>query len=205
RFLAPLVAQGVLIDGADASLHMLRACERRCQARALTTSLYQQLAHRLDLPHRYDLVIVPSGSFSLLIDANHARECLRRLFEHLLPGGRVVMEVEQYTGQLTGSGPWGGRWVDRPDGARILCSWLSRFNAAERISYGMGRYELIQNGRLLDTELEEFNLRFYEQDEFRSMLDAAGFANVQAHKAYGPDLPDSVDETLVFEAVRPAG
>ena len=84
-----------------------------------------------------------------------------------------------------------------------MISWPSHYNAAERVSHRLHRYELIKDGRLLQTEWEEFNLRFYESGECRAVLAVAGFTAIQHFKAYGQGMPDDTDESLVFECVRP--
>ncbi|MGH9424707.1 MAG: hypothetical protein ACRD2L_00125, partial [Terriglobia bacterium] len=61
----------------------------------------------------------------------------------MLPGAKFVLEIEQHK-ELSTSWPWGGRWVERPDGAKILISWLGNYNAEQRIAQAFNRYELIK-------------------------------------------------------------
>jgi hypothetical protein len=56
--------------------------------------------------------------------------------------------------------------------------------------------------RLLETEWEELDLRYYEAGEVSSLLQAAGFTSIQYYQAYGRGVPDDNDESLVFECVR---
>jgi hypothetical protein len=59
------------------------------------------------------------------------------------------------------------------------------------------------DGRVVETEMEEFNLRAYEAREFRALLESAGFVDVKALKAFEQRAPDEDDEGLVFECRRP--
>ena len=204
RFVVPLLASGCDIDGVDASPQMLQACGKKCADRGLTATLSEQFIHELDLPRRYALAIIPAGSFGLLTDPDQARESLRRIRESLLPGGRFVLEIDLCEPNRTsGSSPWGGRWVDRPDGARILISWLSRYDADARVVHSQNKYELVKDGQLLGTEFEDFRLRLYTAHEFRSLLAEAGFVAIRCHDLYGNDAPGPYAQEAVFDSVTP--
>lgn len=203
RFLLPLLEHGFPIDGVDASDDMLEACRKKGRLHGLTPMLFKQLLHQLDLPQRYELVMIPAGSFCLITDPLQIQESLRRLHAHMVPGATFVLEIEQLMPQVPQDEPWGGRWVNRSDGGKIVISWLSHYNPTERVSHSLHRYELIKDGRLLETEWEEFDIRFYETSEFSKLLESAGFTDVKTMKAYGNNAPADTDESIVFECVRP--
>ena len=56
-------------------------------------NLYAQAMHELELPRRYRTIIV-CGAFGLGGERDHDVEALRRLFEHLEPGGTLVLDNE---------------------------------------------------------------------------------------------------------------
>ncbi|MEO8903172.1 MAG: class I SAM-dependent methyltransferase [Polyangiaceae bacterium] len=203
RFLLPLLARGFDVDGVDASPFMLEACRQRAAQLRLTPTLLVQNLEGLQLERRYALAFIPAGSFGLLTQDAQAREALRRLHAALLPGGKLVLEVDRPAFETSTSWPWGGRWLKRPDGAMIVLSWLGQYAASERTSYSVHRYELVIEGRVVETEMEEFNLRAYEQQEFQTLLESAGFVDVKALKAFEQRAPDTDDEGLVFECRRP--
>ena len=125
-----------------------------------------------------------------------------RLFDHLLPGGVLVIEIETPTVHRR-SGVWQGRWWKRDDGAIIVNRQLNRYDAATRVETGLGIYELFEDGVLVETELDEWVCRYWEPDELRAVLDGAGFVDIRATKAY-TSLPLDGDETIVsFLAVKP--
>ena len=201
RLLVPLLERGHDVDGVDGSGHMLDRCRTRCAALGFNPALSQQLLHELSLSRRYRLIFIPEGSFSLVIDPNEARESLRRMHAALVPGGRLVIDVERYEGSENHRWPWDGRSVTRPDGARIIYSRLGHFDATRRISYSMGRYDLVEGGKLLETEFEEFNLRQYERNEFSALLEECGFIRVQMLPHYRQNS-SSPEGSLLFEAIR---
>jgi hypothetical protein len=110
-----------------------------------------------------------------------------------------VMAIERLMPDQPEDEPWGGRWVQRGDGARIVVSQLNHFSPAERVSHSVHRYELIKDGRLLETEWEEFDLRLYEAGEFSAMLDSAGFTDVQTHGGYDLKPLEPADDTIIYE------
>jgi len=203
RFLLPLLARGFDVDGVDASPSMLAACRARAAERQLTARLLEQKLEALELSRRYALAFIPAGSFGLISNEARALEALGRLYAALLPNGKLVLEVDRPAFETSTSWPWGGRWLKRADGALIVLSWLGQYAASQRISYSLHRYELVIDGRIVETEMEEFNLRAYEAQEFQVLLERAGFVDVKVLKAFEQRAPDPDDEGLVFECRRP--
>jgi hypothetical protein len=202
RFLIPLLERQFDIDGLDASQHMLRACHKRGQSKGLTPVLYEQFLDQIELPRQYGLVIIPAGSFCLITGDTSIRESLGRIYKLMLPGAKLVLEIERLVSKPTDAGLWGGRWVERSDGAKILFSWLSHYDETERISHSIHRYELIKDGQLLKLEYEDFDLRFYEPEEFRTLLENAGFREIKTFKAHQFRAPDEADDSVIFECSK---
>jgi hypothetical protein len=202
RFLIPLLERQYDIDGLDASPYMLHACQESCRKKGLTPVLYEQFMDRLELPRQYSLVMILAGSFCLITDDLQVRESLQRIYALMLPGAKFVLEIERLISKPTDLGLWGGRWVERSDGAKILISWLSQYDEAGRISHSIHRYELIKDGQLLKTEYEDFDLRFYDPEEFRSLLEGAGFKEIRIFKAHQFRAPDETDESIIFECSK---
>lgn len=183
RFLVPLREAGIDIDGVDASPHMLQACRDRCAARGLAGELTLQRLEELDLPRRYALAFITAGSFNLLNDAA-VPVVLAALAKHLLPGGRLVLELITGAGWRVGEPRWTGRWVDRPDGARILLSTLTQYEPDARSYHLIDKYELVRGSQLLETEFEDLRIRAYTLDEFRDVAERAGFTVESAQDGF---------------------
>lgn len=210
RFLIPLLARGYDVVGTDASPQMLAACRARLSEQDLMprADIRQQYLHELDIFPRQDaaLVLIPSGSFQLVTDMQQACESLRRICAILKPGGKFVFENGISKPAESSSWPWGGRWITRPsDGAKILLSWLGHYDAATSVNYNLHRYELFNDGKLLATEIEEFDLRQYSADELRTLLAQAGFEQIRMFKTYDPGCPvvGPTNEDVVVECRKP--
>jgi SAM-dependent methyltransferase len=197
RFLLPLAAAGIDIDGTDASVDMLAACATRCRDSNLSPQLTRQFAHEIDLPRRYAFAFIAAGSFGLLVDEASYRGLLQKLFEHLEPGGVLAMEVETpAAGASTQPGLWVGRWWNRADGALIVSRDISRYDSQKRVEHGLGIYELWVGGHLVESELNNWVRRFWTPEEMQHELQATGFADVLITA-----LDDAV---LLIEAHRPS-
>lgn len=191
RFLLPIQEKGFSIEGVDASADMLSVCRKKAEERGLNVTLYEQFAHELALPKLYDLIIIPAASFGLIIDSVEIDESLQRLADHLRPGGRLVIEVEPPENRPSSLGQVTASMREYPDGRRlILTSFTVSYDAAAQVSRSMNRYDLTQSGRLLETEYEDFSVRYHEQESFSARLKRAGFA-VQAMSTN--------EEALVFD------
>lgn len=204
RFLLPLLAQGFDIEGLDLSGDMLNACRTRARSMGLSPVLHQQTLAGLELARRFGLVFIPSGSLCLLTEEPLISAALNSIFAAMLPGATFVVEVERLLPrEASTSGTWGGRWVERADGAKLIISWLSQYSSVQGISRSIHRYELVKDGQLLASEYEDFELKFYEPDSFRELLEQSGFTEIKLMKAYEFAPPDDSEEGLVFECRKP--
>ncbi|MDF3071911.1 MAG: hypothetical protein K0R38_7512 [Polyangiaceae bacterium] len=203
RYLLGLLEHGLDISGSDASAHMLDACRVVAHQRGLAPELSQQSLEALHCARPPSLVFIPSGSFGLLLDDALVKAALRRVYEVLAPGGRFLVEAEKLlAGPAEPSGVWGGRWVDRADGARLVFSWLVQYSGAPNITTSLHRYELLEGGKLVATELEELRVRSYVPEDFRALLEAAGFRDIEPLKPYERALAEEDDDAIVFSAVK---
>lgn len=205
RFLVPLLKAGIDIDGFDGSSAMLAACRRRAAEHGLEPTMQLAMLGEYEARRSYALAFIPAGSFCLLTDPEVVLGALANLRAALAPGGRLLLDLERYLpgdSWSTGSGAWTGRWVQRPDGARIVISGIERLDESERVSYGMNRYDLVKGGRLLETEYEELDLRFYAEDEFLALLSKARFERGRVLDHYSVRRTDREAGFLV-EAFRP--
>jgi SAM-dependent methyltransferase len=205
RFLLPLLARGFDVVGSDASPHMLAACRARARQLGLQPALTEERLEALSSERRFKLIFIPSGSFCLITDEAAAFAGLLRVRELLAPHGRFIVEVERRDRARCSelSGTWGGRWVTRPDGAKIVFSWLPSYVAPTGICSSLHRYELVKEGRLSAQEFEDFELKLYELSEFRELLRRAGFTQIQALTPYSLEPVDEqssadADEGMIF-------
>ena len=203
RFLVAFLERGIDIDGVDSSPYMLQACHDHCESRGLRPNLYQQRLQELNLPRQYGCVFIPAGSFGLITDSGDAAEALRRIYQHLVPGGRLVLEIETPRALPESLGKWHESRLTRSDGAEVVFRALPEYDPARRVQQDVHWYGVFNNGRLVESETEHLSLRLYEEAEFRQMLAAAGFSGIVASRPYCDIEPTEEDAAIVFSCRRP--
>lgn len=202
RILISLLEAGLTVDGLDSSPEMLALCWKHCSDRGLDPTLHEGEMQSFSLPERYDALIVPAGSFLLLEDRRDSLEALRRFHEHLVPGGRLILDLEFRTDFRLDH--VSTKTFTTPEGDLItLESKLVEVDLLKQHSVVFLKYEKWSDGKLSEAELHRFPLRWYGVEEFKLVLEGEGFSDItlSAGYEYGK-LPSSAEQTFTFEARR---
>ncbi|STX50948.1 acyl-CoA N-acyltransferase [Legionella busanensis] len=199
RFLLPMLADGLAIEGFDASSSMLSALKTKASAKKIKPVIWQGLIEDLNQPKTYELIFIPSGSFGLITNLQTIKNALTAIYRHLVPGGLFVFEVETFAALPKELGLWrGSRW--RLDNNKfILLSQLAMLE--EDICYSIGKYELIHGHSIIQTEIEEYKIRLYNDPTFLlDLLKRVGFRQIELIKAFDrSQSPSTHDESIVYE------
>ena len=105
RLLLLYLQAGLDVDGCDYSKDILAVCQERIKKADLSTGLYAQAMHELDLPRRYRTIFA-SGVIGLGGERRLTMQAMQRCYEHLRPNGIFAFDYMV-------------RWNDPP-------AWLSR-------------------------------------------------------------------------------
>jgi SAM-dependent methyltransferase len=203
RFLCGLAKRGYDVTGIDQSVPMLEACRAKLGKEGLKAELLEKKLEDIpELGRRFGLVIVPAGSFGL-IEPAAVPQVLQSFFKALLPGGKVVLDVEKILEEKSFDWPWGGKWIDTPQGDVLMINWIGRYDHTQRLIYDMHRYELIRSGAIVETEVETMNRRLYGEDEFLALLSQAGFVRGKRLDTSSFRSGEEAQGNMVFEATRP--
>lgn len=192
RFLIPLLQAGHDIAGFDASQDMLDALRRRwAQISPTPAPVWQELVQNFTSQQQYQLIFIPYGSWGLITNLAQARAGLQRLYDHLKPGGKLIIEIETITSLSDNLGLRLRDIQSLPDGSRIALNALGSYNSATQIFRSTCSYELMINGQVTATEHELFEQYLYRQDEFDADLRAVGCHNFTVYQdhAYTPAQP----------------
>jgi SAM-dependent methyltransferase len=217
RLLLPYLRDGLDVDGCDVSADMIALCREAAEREGLEPSLYVQPKHELDLPRRYRTVFM-CGALGVGSTRAEDQEALRRVHDHLEPGGTFVLDNEVPYADGAGWEYW------LPD-ARATLPRPRRQPGKRRVGSDGAEYEL--RSRLLDVDpLEQqvrmemrafmwrdgelvaedehlLTLTLYFKDEIVLMLERAGFVDVTVRAALTDAEPTGVDDFLVYTARRP--
>ncbi|GIP39402.1 methyltransferase [Paenibacillus sp. J31TS4] len=205
RVLIPLLEAGLPVEGTDTSVEMLAACRAECEKRGLAPELREADLVTMSLGRQYGAIFIPGGSFLLIDDRDASLRALRNLFEHLKPGGRLLLDLFLPDPSFQ-TGSFGGTSVfSCPNGDTITMEGkLLEADLFHQRKVTLLKYEKWRGGALLQTELQRFALRWYGVEEFRLLLEATGFTEVAVYADFDPaKTPDSPKQKYIYEAVRP--
>lgn len=202
RFIIPLLEAGYTVDGIDYSPEMLDSCRKRCEERGLTPNLYEGKLQEFSLPINYEAIIIPTGSFCLIEKREDSLEALKSFYKHLVLGGRLIVDLQFPHAWKTGSISTSTFSLPNGDGITmesksIEMDWLNQFT----LSYI--KYEKWRQGKLIQSELQRFALRWYGIEEFKLILESIGFTDITCSADYVyQNQPSSAGQIITFEAVR---
>jgi SAM-dependent methyltransferase len=91
RVTIPIAQAGVEAVGLDNARAMLDVARRKAAAAGVTVRWVTADMASFQLEQRFGLVIIPFRSFLHLLTEADQLACLRRIYEHLLPGGRFAL------------------------------------------------------------------------------------------------------------------
>jgi SAM-dependent methyltransferase len=216
RLLLPWLRAGHDVDGCDVSADMIAHCRERADAEDLATNLYVQAMHELDLPRRYRTIVV-CGGFGLGSHRSDDVEALRRIYEHLEPGGTFVLDNEvpyapgnhweywQRDARSTLPKPWREPTERRrgSDGAEyaLRARLVDLDPLAQEIRFDM-RAWMWRDGELVAEEEHRLDMTLYFTHEIVLMLEQAGFVDVELRAGYEDRPPAADDAFVVFVAHR---
>ena len=217
RLLIPYLRAGLDVDGCDISPDMLALCRERAEREGLSPNLYLQAMHHLDMPRRYRTIYV-CGSFGLGGNRDHDEAALRRIYEHLEPGGVLVLDNgvpyvegwgwEHWTKarrlELPESWPEPEERRTGSDGAQY--ELRSRIVEVDPLSQRMTlemRGFMWRDDRLVEQDEHVLKMTLYFTNELQLMLDRAGFSDIDIRGDLTDEEPTSDTEVVVFTARKP--
>jgi len=183
RMLIPLLQKGFSVDGVDISPDMLAKCKANLNERGLAANLYQQDLTKLDLPQKYSVIIMPTGSFCLL-PREIVKDALSAFFSHLEVGGKLIVDII-FPSEFK-QGETFSQIYPFDDGTGILYTNFHReIDWVNQKTSHVIRYELLRDGEIQQSELSNFTLHWYGIWEMQMMLKTAGFADISHEFGYG--------------------
>ena len=216
RVLLPMLSAGIDVDGCDISGDMLRYCRLKADREDHHPNLYNQPMHAFALPRRYKLIYI-CDSFGLAGSQARDLEALHRCYEHLEPGGALMLNIEAEYNSIDSWNLWlpEGRqtlpqpWPEKGEGriASDGSSHYAQFRALaldplEQTYTREVRLEKWWNGTLEASEQYVLRGSMYFKNQMILMLSIAGFRDISLYGGYTDRPPSIDDEELVFLATK---
>jgi len=214
RVLLPLARAGYEITGIDLSAPMIEQCRAKLQDEPAAvrerTRLRAGDMTSFELGGRFALIICPFGGFHHLRTVEQQLACLERCRAHLLPRGRLVLDLlnpdpappaylrdeEQAAREATDES------FDWTDGRRIRSSMtITGYQRSLQCSDCTMTYEVVELDGTTRRITETFPLRYVFRYELEHLLARAGFSLVALHGDYDGSQfgEESVGLIAVFE------
>ena len=185
RILIPTARAGIEIIGLDLSRAMLKVCQSSLDREAPQVQSRARLIRgdmrAFDLGRQFPLITLPFRSFQHIVDTKDQIGCLHAIRKHLLPGGRVILDLFNPSIPMLADEArdqeWGGEpEAVLPDGRRVL----RRFRVASRDYHAQVQdteliyYVTHPDGRQ-ERLVHRFPLRYLFRFEAEHLLARCGF------------------------------
>lgn len=201
RMLVPLLENNFEVDGFDSSQDMLEMCRKNCEERGLKPNLFEADMVTFSLNMEYEAIVIPAGTFLLMHERDASLRALKNFHTHLKDGGKLVVDLYLPTENTVGHSTLRS-WELENGEVITLETTTNEIDHINQYSVAHNRYERWKCGKLLDTELERFAMRWYGVEEFRTILQNHGFRDIviSADYEYGR-YPEHLHQSITFEAI----
>lgn len=213
--LIELLEMGYDIEGLDASNDMLERLRATARGKGLEARVFHQNIQDMDLPGLYRSIFIAGASMILLTSDADALEALKRMHDHLEPGGRVLIPLETQSERLMRK--FIGKFTEKTldDQTVLRCGSVGvEFDAKNRRATNRLRYERISPEGDMEALERDWHLRWWDQERFQAMLTEAGFDRIRCVDREGKPamldarvfsfLHDGRSESKSFWAATPA-
>ena len=211
RLLVPLAEAGQRLVGVDASGPMLAIARRKLAAAGPAVAgrarLVQADLREFRLDQQFDLVLIAVKSFAYLTERAEQLAALRRVYEHLRPGGLLALDL------LHPRPDWlaradGSVWQDlaHHDEQRGLTvartETVVSTDLARQIRVMRSVYEIVSADGSVRKRLVEWPFRFTYRYEAEHLLERAGFSVEAVYGGYRREPFETDSSTMLLLARR---
>ena len=206
RLLLDYLSQGVDIDGVDISPEMLTLCRQKAEAMGLKAILYEGDMETMRLPRQYRTILVPSSSFQLVLEPEHARQVIANLFSHLMQNGSLVMPfMKLWKEGYDSSWRQTGEKIRESDGATVKRWSRNWYDPVSELEHNEDRYEVIKDRVTIASEhhLRSPATRQYSQKQALDLFIQAGLVDLQIFKGFTHEQASSDEDIFTISGVKP--
>ena len=187
RLLLDYLQQGIDIDGVDNSPDMLALCRQKAANSGLQVNLYEQYMEVLELPRKYRTILVPSSSLQLIVEPGMVDQALKRLHNHLLPGGVVsasFMKLRKAGDPLEFE--WEQSAIREKDGAKFRRVIKSRYDPNSQYEHTEDLYQMIVEEKVMAEESFRRSPATvsYDPTQLEVLFERAGFSDVHLYSQF---------------------
>jgi SAM-dependent methyltransferase len=188
RITLPLAQLGFDVVGLDNQPEMLQKAEER---RLLTSSEIRQRLHFIEgdmrkwsAPSAFDLILIPASSISHVLDLEDQLAIWKTCYDNLRPDGRLLVEItmpnmasfaDSYTVPSRTLVEIDIDNVNESDGTRLIRRKTTRYLRHEQRAQIRFMYEKYQNGRGVESFVDDFESHVFFPRELRLLFIHTGY------------------------------
>ena len=205
RLLVRFLSEGLDVDGLDTSCDMLRICRSKAEATGRAPALFERSMEDPGDSGPYRTILIPCGSFMLLLDDARAIGALRSMRERLTDDGLLWFNTFSPSQRPR---PTIGTWQRRaegelPDGSRVVMDVVVEEHDEERcVVRARRRYTRSRGDEVLEVEDLDDAYRWRSPDAVHALVAEAGFQTVTVHGDYDGGPVGEHSSVATFTAER---
>jgi ubiquinone/menaquinone biosynthesis C-methylase UbiE len=181
RMLIPFMQKGIDIEGFDISEEMLKVCKEKGERLNLHPIVFQEKIEEFKSDKKYDLIIIPFGSFSLLPDSL-VNASLLNLISVLNKNGKLLLTIMKKNDRVDEIPNWietNRKLINK----EVIVEYKKvLFDEENNTLNTKLKYQSILDNRINKTEVMDFPLRLYDLEEFEGLLKTNGINNITVHE-----------------------
>ncbi|WP_460319763.1 class I SAM-dependent methyltransferase [Paenibacillus sp. YSY-4.3] len=181
RMLIPFMQRGINIEGFDISEEMLKVCREKGDRLNLKPNVYYQKIEEFVSPNRYDLIIIPFGSFSLL-PSELVNKSLAKMKSVLTMNGKLLLTIMLKSNDIEEISDWIESEKKYINDELIFKYKKVQYFKEQSMLVTKLKYQLVKENKVEKTEMMDFPLRLYDIKEFENVLKANGFQHIHLHE-----------------------
>jgi SAM-dependent methyltransferase len=210
RVLLPLAQAGFKVTGVDISEKMLEKAKEKIKKE--TTEIQEKITlvresmANFDLKEKFSLVLIIFNSFQFLLTEEDQDSCLRCIYRHLKPNGKLIISV--FNPDLSRQ-----EGILRKDGDKPILDYPEKGESTEIFNYQFFDQEkqitdvrfiidTVKSNNVLERRTLDFKLRYFFPKEFERMLNSNGFEAEELFGNYDKSVFTLKSPFMIFVAKR---
>jgi len=204
RLLLNYLKLGFNVQAIEPDTNMSELCLQKAHKLDLNPVIRGQKLQELNLQEKYKTIYMPLYVFQNIASRKDALTALQKTYEHLMPGGQVLISIFIPWNDPTGTWEqtWRAKKTAQENKKDIILSESVSFDKFEQIETKFLKYEIFEDKKLLESYLTQIAFRCYSRFELTMMLEKSGFKNIEVYGDYRLEEADSNSDTLIFRAMK---